>query len=51
MSKNSHKLRLMPNHDENEKLIHSYLDFWLKILTISSVVAHVELSHFIYISG
>ena len=51
MSKNSHKLRLMPNQDENEKLIYSYLDIWPKILTISSVVAHVELSHFIYISG
>ena len=26
ISKNSHKLRLMPNQDENEKLIYSYLD-------------------------
>lgn len=49
MSKSSHKSMLMPNQDKKNKLIYSYLDFWLKILIISRVVAHVELSHFIYI--
>lgn len=39
------------NQDENEKPIYLHLDFKNIVLTISSVVEHVELLHFMYISG